>query len=65
MDGARRDLSSAGRAGPIPRGPFPQDDPLPGAYELHLPADNVTIWYTVSEHRGQEFISVQHVSLDT
>ena len=45
--------------------PFPQDDPLPGAYELHLPADNVTIWYTVSEHQGQEFISVQHVSLDT
>jgi hypothetical protein len=38
---------------------------VPGAYELHLPADNVTIWYTVSEHQGQEFISVQHVSLDT
>ncbi len=45
--------------------PFPQDDPLPSAYELHLPANNVTIWYTVSEHQGQEFISVQHVSLDT
>ena len=45
--------------------PFPQDDLLPGAYELHLPADNVTIWYTVSEHQGQEVISVQHVSLDT
>ena len=26
--------------------PFPSDDPLPGAYELHLPADDVTIWYT-------------------
>jgi hypothetical protein len=37
---------------------------LPGAYELHLPADDVTIWYTVSEHEGQEVISVQHVSLD-
>jgi hypothetical protein len=45
--------------------PFPHDDPLPGAYELHLPADNVTIWYTVTEHQGQEVISVQHVSLDT
>ena len=38
---------------------------LPGAYELHLPADDVTIWYTVTEHEGQEVISVQHVSLDT
>jgi len=45
--------------------PFPRDDPLPGAYELHLPADDVTIWYTVTEHEGQEVISVQHVSLDT
>ena len=33
--------------------PFPRDDPLPGAYELHLPADDVTIWYTVTEHGGQ------------
>ncbi len=45
--------------------PFPRDDPLPDAYELHLPADDVTIWYTVTEHQGQEIISVQHVSLDT
>jgi len=22
--------------------PFPRDDPLPGAYELHLPVDEVT-----------------------
>src|SRR6202035_2333428 len=22
--------------------PFPEDDPLPGAYELHLPSDGVT-----------------------
>jgi hypothetical protein len=29
------------------------------------PADEVTIWYTVSERNGQEVISVQHVSLDT
>ena len=45
--------------------PFPRDDPLPGAYELHLPADNVTIWYTVTEHEGREVINVHHVSLDT
>lgn len=45
--------------------PFPADDPLPGAYELHLPADNVTIWYTVTRHKGQEVISVQRLSLDT
>jgi hypothetical protein len=40
-------------------------DPFPGAYKLHLPADNVTIWYTVSEHKGQEVVSVHHVSLET
>jgi len=45
--------------------PFPRDDPLPGAYELHFPADNVTIWYTVIGYEGQESISLQHVSLDT
>jgi uncharacterized protein YqjF (DUF2071 family) len=45
--------------------PFPADDPLPGAYELHLAADDVTIWYTVSEHESQEVISLQHVLLDT
>jgi hypothetical protein len=45
--------------------PFPLDEPLPGAYELHLPADDVTIWYTVAWHDGREIISVQHVSLDT
>jgi hypothetical protein len=45
--------------------PFPTDDPLPGAYELHLPADDVTIWYVVSLYQGQEVISVQHVALDT
>jgi hypothetical protein len=45
--------------------PFPINDPLPGAYELHLPADNVTIWYTVTPYQGQEIISIQHVRLDT
>ena len=44
---------------------LPPDDPLPGAYELHLPADGVTIWYNVTEREGREFISVHHVSLDT
>jgi hypothetical protein len=45
--------------------PFPGNDPLPGAYELHLPAEGVTIWYTVTDYEGKEIISVQHVSLDT
>jgi hypothetical protein len=45
--------------------PFPPGDPLPGAYELHLPADHVTIWYTVSLHEGREIISIQLVRLDT
>jgi hypothetical protein len=30
--------------------PFPvDDDPLPSAYELRLPADGVTIWYVVAQ----------------
>ena len=45
--------------------PFPAEDPLPGACELHLPVDGVTIWYTVTSHEGGEIISIQHVSLDT
>lgn len=45
--------------------PFRADDPLPGAYELHLPSDNATIWYTVAQHEGSEIISIQPVSLDT
>jgi hypothetical protein len=45
--------------------PFPRNDPLSGAYLLRLPADNVTIWYTVTQHEDREFISSQHVSLDT
>lgn len=45
--------------------PFPSDDPLPGAYELHLFDGNVTIWYIVSVYEGQDVISIQHVSLDT
>jgi hypothetical protein len=45
--------------------PFPVDDPLPGAYELHLPAEGVTIWYALATHEGQDVISVQHVRVDT
>lgn len=45
--------------------PFPIDDPMPGAYELHLPADGATIWYTLTEHEGHEVISIQHVQVDT
>jgi hypothetical protein len=32
--------------------PFPPDDPLPGAYELHLPTDGVTICAGGVTHRG-------------
>jgi len=45
--------------------PFPADDLLPGAYELHLPADGVTIWYTVTLQQATEVINIQHISLDT
>jgi hypothetical protein len=45
--------------------PFPKDDPLPGAYELYLPTDHVTIWYTVTPHHGQEVIAIQLVRPDT
>jgi hypothetical protein len=45
--------------------PFPADDPLPGAYRLHLPADGVTIWYMVTPYGGSEIISIQHVRVDT
>jgi hypothetical protein len=65
VGGSAHDLPPVRRAGTHPGGPFPRDDPPPGAYELRLPGDDVTIWYTVTEHEGQEVISVQHVSLDT
>ena len=45
--------------------PYPADDPLPGAYELYLPTDGVTIWYVVTPHEGQEIITVQYVRVDT
>ena len=64
LDGPAYDLPPTRRAGTDLADPFPRDDPLPGAYELHLPADDVTIWYTITEHEGQEVISVQQVSVD-
>ena len=46
--------------------PFPEADPLPGAYRLYLPSDGLTIWYTVTERSdGQVVIVVQHVKADT
>lgn len=32
---------------------------------VHLPADHVTIWYTVTPHHGQEVIAIQLVRPDT
>jgi hypothetical protein len=54
-------------AEPVPTlaDPFPRDDPVAGAYELHLPGDGVTIWYTVAPHKGEEVISIQAVRADT
>jgi hypothetical protein len=65
MDSSAHDIPPTNRTGPALADPFPSDDPLPGAYELHLPSDGVTIWYTVTPHEGQEVISIQHVRLDT
>jgi hypothetical protein len=48
-----------------PHGPFPEDDPLPGAYRLHWSADGVSIWYTVTPYEGQEVITIQYVKADT
>jgi hypothetical protein len=46
--------------------PFPDGDPLPGAYRLHLPSDGLTIWYTVTKSPGgQVVIVVQYVRADT
>ena len=45
--------------------PFPPGDPLPGVYELRLPADGLTIWYTVTPYQGSEVITIQQVSVGT
>ena len=65
VDSSAGDLPPA--RGPVPTlaDPFPEQDPLPGAYELHLPSDGLTIWYVVAPYRGQEIISIQLVRLDT
>ena len=59
--------SSISSEEPVPAlaDPFPEDDPLPGAYRLHLPSDGVSIWYTVTRHEGQEVITIQYVKADT
>ena len=38
--------------------PFPEDDPLPGAYGLHLPSDGLTIWYTVTDSLGGHVVKI-------
>jgi hypothetical protein len=46
--------------------PFPEGDPLPDAYRIHLPSDGLTIWYTVTESPdGQVVIVVQYIKADT
>ena len=46
--------------------PFPEADPLPGAYRLYLPSDGLTIWYTVTERSdGQVVVVVEYVKADT
>jgi hypothetical protein len=65
MDGRADDFHLLDEPVPALADPFPSDDPLPDAYELHLPSDNVTIWYTVAQFEGQEIISIQHVRVDT
>jgi hypothetical protein len=49
----------------LTRGELVSDRDVRFPDELHLPAKDVTIWYTVVVHEGQEFISIQRVSLDT
>src|SRR5260370_9947380 len=46
---------------PIPSlcDPLPADGPLPGAYELHLPTDDVTLWYAVTRSACRGGISFQ------
>lgn len=51
---------------PVLADPFPEADPLPGTYRLHLPSDSLTIWYTVTEQPdGQTVIVIQYVKADT
>jgi hypothetical protein len=45
--------------------PFPLDDPLPRAYELHPAADGLPISYTIAPYDRDEVISIQHLTLNT
>ncbi|MBX6751937.1 MAG: hypothetical protein IRY85_20130 [Micromonosporaceae bacterium] len=45
--------------------PYPPDGPLPGVYELHLPADAITIWYVVTPYQGSEVITILAVRTNT
>ena len=65
MDSPASDLHLLEEPVPTLADPFPEDEPLPGAYELHLTSDGVTIWYVVAPYKGQEIISIQLVRLDT
>jgi hypothetical protein len=44
--------------------PYPPEDPLPGAFMLHLPADDLTIWYVVTPYEGTEVITVLAIRPD-
>jgi hypothetical protein len=50
---------ASSRAAPRRRAdPFPELDPLPGAYRLYLPSDGLTIWYTVTESPDGQVVIV-------
>ena len=57
MDGQRAIFHPLDEPVPTLADPFPADDPLPGAYELHLPSDNVTIWYTMSSYEAKSSLA--------
>jgi hypothetical protein len=51
---------------PVLAEPFPEADPLPGAYRLHRPSGNLTIWYTITESPDKQVvIVVQYIRADT
>ena len=46
--------------------PFPEEDPLPGAYRLHIPSDGLTIWYAITERPEEQIVIViQVIKADT
>ena len=68
LEGLPQPLRNAAHKEPVPAlaEPFPEADPLPGAYRLHLPSDGLTIWYTVTESPDERvIIVVQYVKADT